>query len=307
MTHLIAALKAASARILRAGAGAALGLGLVAAALPAAAQVAAPNPALWVVTDEDSTIYLFGTVHLLRPDAEWMTPAVRDAFASADELVLELEDPNDQAAVVPLIQQYGLDPANPLSSRLTAEEFAALDAAARAMNLSGAALDPMRPWLAGLTLSVAPLVAAGYDPAAGVDTVLRARALEAGKPVRGLETMEQQIRFFAEMDEAHQMAFLRETLAGYAEAAEMLDGLAAAWAAGDADALYAAGGAEMKAEYPELYEVLLTRRNGDWADQIETLLDGSGTHFIAVGALHLAGPDSVQRQLAARGLEIERR
>lgn len=308
-----ASLRAAVRRAGRAVAAGALGLGLVAALapLPAAAQAPAeaapaPAPALWAVRDADSTIWLFGTVHLLRPDAAWMSDGVAAAFEAADELVLELDDPGDQAAAMPLIQQYGLDPENPLSSRLSEAEFARLDAAARTVGLSGPALDPMRPWLASLTLSMAPLMAAGYDPAAGVDMVLRAQALEAGKPVRGLETMEQQIRFFAEMDEAKQLAFLRETLDSFAEAAEMLDGMAAAWAAGDAEALFAEGGAEMKAAHPELYDVLLTRRNADWADQIETMLEGSGTHFVAVGALHLAGPDSVQRQLEARGHRVER-
>ncbi len=313
-------LRSTASRLTRIGAGVALGVGLVASFAaepvmaarltvqdaPAAAAAAAADPAIWVIRDADSTIYLFGTVHLMRPGLDWMTPEVRDAFTSADELWLELDDPSDQAAAVPLIQQYGISPQTPLSTLLTTEEFATLDTAARSIGLSGAAMDPMRPWLAGLTLSVAPLTRAGFDPSAGIDMMLRTQAVERGLPIRGLETMEQQIRFFATMDEADQIAFLRQTLDSYESAAEMLDQLAGHWSAGDMDALYALGGAELKTQYPGFHDILLTNRNADWARQIQEELAGSGDVFIAVGALHLAGPDSVQEQLEDLGIEAER-
>jgi len=313
LTHI----KSGTARLTQLSLGAALGVGLLASALPdvawsqEAAQAAVPvtatrGPALWVVRDADSTVYLFGTVHLLRPGGDWMTPTVSEAFDSADELWLEIEDPTDQAAAAPLIMQHGLSPQTPLSSLLTAEEFARVDEAARALGLTGEAMDPMRPWLAGITLAMAPLVQAGFDPQAGVDVVLRGHALEAGKPIHGLETMEQQLMFFANMSRDDELAFLRSTLEDYENSATMLDQMSAAWAAGDPDALYDLGGAEMKTEYPSIYDLILTRRNADWAGQIQTELEGSGTVFIAVGALHLAGPDSVQAQLAARGITAAR-
>ncbi|WP_296819517.1 TraB/GumN family protein [Brevundimonas sp.] len=308
-------IKSAGARLSRYAAGAALGLGLVVGLAPdpvLAARLAVQetptvaDPAIWVIRDADSTIYLFGTVHLMRPGLDWMTPKVRDAFTSADELWLELDDPSDQAAAVPLVQQYGISPQTPLSSLLTAEEFATLDTAARSMGLTGAAMEPMRPWLAGLTLSIAPLTRAGFDPAAGVDVMLRAQATERGLPIRGLETMEQQIRFFATMSDADQLAFLRQTLESYEIAAEMLDQLADRWTVGDMDGLFALGGAELSTQSRSFYDILLTNRNADWARQIQEELAGSGEVFIAVGALHLAGPDSVQEQLEDLGIRAER-
>lgn len=310
-------LKSGAAQAARLSVGAALGLGLIVSALPdvALAQaleapatdaVAQSRPAMWVVRDADSTIYLFGTVHLLRPGHDWMTPAVTDAFNASETLWLEIEDPTDQAAATPLIMQHGLSPATPLSSRLTPAEFAELDRAAQTIGLSGPALDPMRPWLASISLSMAPLVQAGYDPQAGVDVILRGHAIDAGKPIQGLETIEQQLMFFANLSPEDELNFLRSTLESFEESATMVDQMAAAWAAGDPDALYAVGGAEMKAEYPEIYDVILTRRNADWVDQIQEELAGSGTVFMAVGALHLAGPESVQAQLAAEGVQAER-
>lgn len=282
----------------------------LAQAAPAQAPAAAPavkgqGPALWVVKDEDSTLYLFGTVHVLRPSIGWSSPRVEAAFNSADQIWFEISNPDDQAAMMPLIQQYGLSPQTPLSSLLTEEEFASLDTAAKTMGLSAAALDPMRPWLAGLTLSVAPLVKAGFDPASGVDIVLKARAEAAGKPIHAFETIDQQVRMLATLPEPVQLAFVRQGIEDYDRAVEMLDGLVEAWSIGDVDQIDALMIEEMKAEHPDLHKVLLVDRNTDWANQIQTMLEGSGTAFIAVGAAHLAGEDSVQSMLKTRGVSVQ--
>lgn len=303
---------------LRATVGAALGLGMAAALIlqpaPAFAAVrAAPpvqatgaGPALWVVRDADSTLYLFGTVHVLRQNTLWRWAAVETAFDSADRLVLEISNPDDQAAMMPVIQQHGMSPDRPLSQLLNAEERSKLDAAAQTLGASGAALDPMRPWLAALTLSVAPLVKAGYDPQSGVELVLKARAAAAGKEVGGFETIDEQVRILAGFPEEAQLDFLRSTLEDFEGATTDLDKLVEAWADGDVRAIDRLGVQPMRRENRAVYEALLVRRNANWADQIETMLEGSGTVFIAVGAAHLAGRDSVQTMLERRGVEVER-
>ncbi|MBX9575134.1 MAG: TraB/GumN family protein [Caulobacteraceae bacterium] len=300
-------------------AGTALGLGLAAALVgsPAAwAQDAAPRvvpqaaagsgPALWVVKDADSTIYLFGTVHVLRPTTAWGSPVVDAAFDASDRIYFEITNPDDQAAAMPLIQQYGLSPQRPLSTLLTAEELARLDEAAKTIGADAASLDMLRPWLVALSLSVAPLTRAGYDANSGVELVLRARAEAAGKPVLGLETLDEQIRILAGLPEETQLAFLRETLESYEEATTVLDGLVDAWAKGDVEGVERIGVTDMQTGSPELYATLLTRRNVNWVRQIDGLLDGSGTIFIAVGAAHLAGDDSVQVLLEREGVTVER-
>ncbi|PZU62297.1 MAG: TraB/GumN family protein [Brevundimonas sp.] len=311
-------LKTSASTLARGAAGVAGGLALYFALTgqPAlaqeAAQPAAPpairgeGPALWVVKDADSTLYLFGTVHVLRPTIGWSSPRVEAAFDSADEVWFEISDPDNQAAVMPLVQQYGLSPDKPLSSILTAEEMAELDAAARTVGMSAAQLDPMRPWLAGLTLSVAPLVKAGYDPQSGVELVLKARAEAAGKPIKAFETIDKQIRILATMDEPVQLEFIRQTLEDFDDAVEMLDGMVDAWSRGDVAELDRVVVEDMKDTAPHVYQAILVDRNLDWANQIQTLLQGSGTAFIAVGAAHLAGDDSVQALLAQRGVDVAR-
>jgi len=318
---LISRLKTTASSLVRSAGGVALGLGLVAALVgglpapafaqtPAVAPVAVPRaegtgPALWVIKDADSTLYLFGTVHLLRPTTAWGTDRVDNAFNSASRVVFEISNPDDQAAVMPLIQQYGISPQTPLSSLLSAEELVTLDTVAKTIGLSAAQLDPLRPWFAALTLSLAPLAEAGYDPASGVELILKARAEAAGKPVSGFETIDEQIRILAGFPEADQLAFLRSTLEDFESATVELDRLVTAWATGDVGGIESIGVVPMRETSEPLYQALLVKRNTNWADQIQTLLEGSGTVFIAVGAAHLAGDDSVQEILEERGVNVE--
>jgi len=275
-------------------------------AAPAApAPIQGEGPALWVVKDADSTLYLFGSVHVLRPTTGWASPRVEAAFDSASDIWFEISNPDDQAAIMPLIQQHGLSPETPLSSRLTPEENAELDAAAQAMGASAAQLQPMKPWLAALSLSVAPLIKAGYDPKSGVELVLKARAEAAGKPIHGFETIDKQIGILAGLPDDVQLVFLRETLKDYENAATKLDEMVEAWARGDVAKLDRVTIKEMKDASPALYQAVLVDRNTDWANKIQTLLEGSGTAFIAVGAAHLTGDDSVQAILQKRGMTVE--
>lgn len=287
-------------KIFRSTAAAAAALALAAAA-PAAAE-----PALWVVRDADSTLYLFGTVHVLKPGQEWRSPKVTKALSEAQELVLEVKLPDNPAEAQGLFLKYGMDPANPLPARLRPDEWEKLKVVAAGMGLPEQALAAMRPWLAAMTLQLAPLSKAGYDPQSGVELKLTADAKASSKPINALETVEQQVRFFADMPPEAELAMLRAALEDVDEAVQQLDGMVTAWAAGEPQKLEDAFVEEFRREYPQLYKVALVQRNQEWARQIEKKLAGSGVSFIAVGAGHLVGPDSVQAELARKGIKSER-
>lgn len=282
------------------------------AAAPAAA-VAAPapraagdGPPLWVIRDADSTVYLFGTIHLLRPGTAWGSDKVDAAFDSASEVWFELSNPDDQTAMMTAMRDHGLSPDRPLSSRLTPEEKARLDATVRSMGMDPAQIDPMRPWFAAMMVAMTPLTTAGYDPTAGVEPNLRSRALAAGKTLRGFETMDQQMAGLASMSEDGETTYLRHYLATHDTAAQQLDRAVAGWTAGDLDAMAVYAGNNGRDISDEAHEIFMARRNADWAGQIETLLAGSGTAFIAVGSAHLVGEDSVQALLAEKGIHAVR-
>ena len=264
------------------------------------------HPALWQVKSGNSTIYLFGTVHVLPNDTDWHFPTLNQALAQSQTLYLELTD-DDQANMSALVMRYGLDTEHPLSTQLSESDNTALTRAAQVAGLPGGAatLQPMKPWLAALTLTVAPLMKAGLDPAEGVDKQLKLQMTTAGKPVRGLETAEQQIQFLADMPNALQLAFLRDTLRDADKDVAELRSLVDAWKHGDVAAIAKLENDELKTEEPALYQELLVQRNTAWAAKIKDMLKQPGTVFVAVGAAHLAGPDSVQAQLAKLGIAVQ--
>lgn len=293
------------------GLAAAAALSAFAPAVALAQDVAAPSsagaaqaagPKLWVVRDADSTIYLFGALHFLRPETVWRSPQVATAFTEADQIWFEIANLDDPSAAA-LLAQYGLSLDRPLSSRLSPQDGARLDEAARTLGASGAAFEPMKPWLAGLQLGVAALIKAGYDPASGVELTLLKLAREAGKDIRGFETFESQIQVLDGLSEQAQVAFVQSSLDDFDDAAVELEALVQAWASGETSTIERYLVEELRGSSEEVYQALIVRRNAAWADEIEDLLDGAGTAFIAVGAGHLTGPDSVQAQLAARTIQ----
>jgi uncharacterized protein YbaP (TraB family) len=277
-----------------------------AAPAPAAVAMKDADPALWVVKDEDTTIYLFGTVHLLKPGLSWFDEAVKKAFDESGEMVTELGGTPDPAAMQPLMMKYGINMTGPtLTEKVPAEKRAAFLKAIADAGLPQAAIDRFDPWLAGTQLSMLALVKAGYDPQSGVEEALDKAAKAANKPVSGLETIEQQLSFFDSLSEPAQMLMLTEAVDKIDTAAGEFDKLVAEWAEGDAEGLAVIMNEGLRSS-PELSKVLLADRNARWADWIKARLDKPGVVFVAVGAGHLAGADSVQAMLAKRSIKSER-
>jgi uncharacterized protein YbaP (TraB family) len=265
------------------------------------------DPALWAAKGAAATVYLFGTVHVLPRDAKWHYPALDKALTASDELYVE-EDDDDSPGMQMLVLQYGMDLQHPLSARLDERDRARLAAAAKAIGMPGgvAALNGMKPWLAALTITVAPIVKAGYDPKSGADKQLEAEFKANGKPVAAFETAEEQIHYFAGLPSSLQLDLLHNALDDYAKGPHQIEALIGAWQAGDVAAIAKNVNADMQKHYPQLYRVLLVKRNRSFARQVATLLKGHQTVFVAIGAGHLAGPDSVQEQLSKLGIEAVR-
>lgn len=261
------------------------------------------DPAIWVVRDPDTTVYLFGTIHLLKPGLTWFDEAVKTAFDASDELVIEMVEP-DPTITQATTLKLGVDPTGtPLREKLTPEARAKYEAALAALGVPAAGFDGFRPWLAGLTLSVLPLVKAGFDPNAGVEKSILAVNV---KPVQGLETLDEQLGFFANLPESDQIAFLNAAVDAIPDGTDNIDELVHAWAEGDVDRVASLMNEGLDDSTPFIEKVLLTDRNARWAKWIAERLKQPGTVFMAVGAGHLAGPTSVQAQLAKDGLTATR-
>ena len=278
-----------------------------AACLLLVARIAQAEPALWSAHGPRSTVYLFGTVHVLKPGTVWRSPKIAAAFASAGDLWLETaEDPKTAQA---LALELGFDTAHRLSALLGPADTLRVDDAVKAMGIPAgeAAFEPLRPWFAAVALTAGPMLKAGFDPAGGVDGSLRADALAQSKPIAGFETAAQQLHYFADLPDAIQIGYLRHVLDDYAKAPAMLDELVTAWANGDVDTLARINASSMNdAGDRFVYDTLIRKRNLAWADRLVARLQQPGVSFVAVGAGHLAGPDSVQALLAKRGVSVTR-
>lgn len=264
------------------------------------------DPALWVVRDKDTTIYLFGTIHLLKPGLSWFDEAVRKAFDKSGTLVLEMVEP-DQATLrdVVMAKAFTAPDAPPLTAQLPAAYRPALTRALSEAGLAPAQYDHMRPWFAAMSLSLLPLEKLGYDQANGPEGVLTRAAHAARKQVTGLESFEGQLSIFDNLSHPGQIALLTSTLDELPKAAETMDKMVAEWAAGDPDALARDMNASLK-DTPEVAKALLVDRNKRWATWIAQRMRTPGTVFIAVGAGHLAGAESVQNQLLQYKLKAVR-
>lgn len=263
------------------------------------------DPALFLVADEDTKIYLFGTIHLLGDNRSWFDEAVADAFAESDELVLEtVAPPAEEAGAI--VMAKAIDPkGTPLSAEMSPEGFAKLKAELEAGGIPAASFEPMDPWFAALNLSLLQYQRLGLNPANGAEKVLEDTAKAEGKTVAGLESFEWQMDLFDTLPQDAQIRFLELALDDLENAENVITGMVATWARGDLDGLTRIIN-EGFYEEAALRERLLTGRNASWAIWIDERLERPGIVFMAVGAGHLGGAGSLQDQLAERGIAVER-
>lgn len=271
---------------------------------PSAVETVDVDPALWVVKDADTTIYMFGTVHILKPGMGWFDEAVKDAFDKSDRLVLEMVEPGAGEAQQ-LFTKYGLDKSGKsLTSKMTEEEKAIYSKAMEKVGLPVAAFEPFDPWAAAVTIQIMGLQKGGYDTNSGVETQLTAAAKAASKPISGVETMESQLAIFDTLSQETQVKFLIEAAKVIDDMTTSMDAMVALWAKPDPDGLAKVMNDGLTD--PKLYAALLTNRNANWAAWINKQLEKPGTTFMAVGAGHLSGTTSVPKLLTAYGIETER-
>ncbi len=266
-------------------------------------------PVMWTLADEDTTIHLFGTVHILKPDMQWRTPEFDAIFETVDTVIFEADvaSPQAQQNMARLVPQLGVySDGTRLSDRLEPDQAREVREALELIGVPMAAIEPMKPWLATVQISMQALVQQGYAPDSGVESILTEDARKAGKSFEFLETGEQQLRFFADMAEDDQIDFLVASAQQIEDNPNLLDDLVEDWGQGDIDEI-----ARMMADpaamgSPAVYDVLIVERNRNWTEQIADLMaDKPGTFLLAVGAGHLAGPDSVAEMLRARGYEVK--
>lgn len=258
------------------------------------------KPALWKIADEDTTIWLFGTVHLLPPGINWYRGPVSTALESSGEMVTEIIEPEPEAAKAILGKYVIRNDGKLLRGTLTDDERARYEAALATLGLPESAFDRVDTWYAAVLMSSLPLLQQGYSQANGVEAFLVKQAARDGARRIGLETMDYQLGIFDGLSDQVQRDYLDEIVEQMPTITDELTNMVTAWKAGDADEL--ARIINEDESNPMLMKVLITDRNRNWSEWIRHRLESPGTVFMAVGAGHLAGEGSVQEQLSGMGI-----
>lgn len=285
-------------------------LGLIATAAsgtPAIARSTAVKPALWQVSDKDTTVYLFGTIHLLPKDSSWRTTKFDRAVQKSQTLVLEtLVDTANPQQLAGVMASMGFSSGlPPIAARVPVQKRALLEAAIAKTKLPRPVFDRMETWAAAFTLLGVQFQTLGVEGEQGVEAVLRRSFVAQGKPVGQLETNQEQLSFFDRLPEQAQRQLLEGAIENPQSMRTQFNAMLQAWLSGDVDSIGKTFNSDLQSS-PELKAALLTRRNWNWSQWIEKRMAQPGTVMVAVGAGHLAGETSVQRYLQSKGYRIKR-
>ena len=284
---------------------------LAALALAAPAQAKAPQtarPALWEVADADTTIYIFGTIHLLPENVEWRTTKFDQAVQGSKQLIVEtIVDPKDPSKIMAAMASLAFNTPNipPLMDRVPAAKRPALAAAIKKSGFPPQAFDKMETWAAAFILLGNQYRDMKLKSDEGVEAILRNTFTTEGKPIGELETNLEQFGFFDRLPEKAQEALLEGALDDSKSADEEFSGMLKAWSKGDVQGIARTFDRDL-AGSPELAQALIHQRNANWSKWIEQRMAKPGAVLIAVGAGHLAGKDSVIAMLEKDGYRVRR-
>ncbi|WP_237246116.1 TraB/GumN family protein [Sphingopyxis bauzanensis] len=261
------------------------------------------KPAMWLVTDDDTKIYLLGTMHALPPGTDWDGGAVGQAIAAADELMMELS-PQQAGAAGRIFRELATRAAPlPIEARLSGKPLARF----RAFEASGGKLDAdqLDDWAIVILIGQRAARDADLSPAAGVERALTDKFRAAGKPIRGLESARGQLMLFENLDARTQRTLLTRAAVGANEAVDDVTKLTAVWSRGDVAAMEQMVNDDVDA-VPAARLAIVTDRNRRWAAWVKRRMAEPGTVMMAVGAGHLLGVDGVPAILEADGMRVTR-
>jgi uncharacterized protein YbaP (TraB family) len=256
---------------------------------------------LWEIAGASNRVSILGSIHYLRPGST-LAPAILGAYEDADVIFMEIDlDDLDPLAAQAAMQGLGVDPqGRTLDVLLGAAAFREATEKSRALGFDLALMRGLEPWLAALTITQLQLAQLGFDSQAGVEQQLLRRARRDGKPVEGLETLQEQLAALDSLPAQAQRAFLLQTLDEAADVGARIDEIVTAWETGDTDAMETELLDGLR-EQPELYRRIVVDRNRRWAAKLGPLTRQRRDYLVVVGTLHLVGPDSLIEQLAAAG------
>jgi uncharacterized protein YbaP (TraB family) len=278
-----------------------------AAAVALAAGAARAEPALWEVTGGESTVWLFGSVHLLPEGGFVVSDALAEALDAAERVCLEIDPAGqDEATTAAVTLGRAIDPEGRDLFELLGSDAAEVREAAESAEVPIEALAMFEPWFAGLSVSLLALKAHGYDVEHGVEQIIQAEARKAGKPGCGLETLDGQLALLDGLPPELQNEILLQALEEAGDVESLIEPMLDAWRRGDEAGLERSLEEDFEG-YPELADALIYERNARWAEQVSGMLEDDEDVLVVVGAMHLVGDRGLPALLAERGYQVARR
>ena len=280
-----------------------LALALICLSLAAVVRADGTPHSLWELHGKRNTVYLLGSIHVLRPSDYPLPPAVLGAYGSAKSILMEvnLQDIDSPQVQSELLASALLPEGKSLPSILGKQRYERAAALAREVGVELATFDQFAPWFAAEAISQMQLAQLGFQPQSGVEMYFMERARSDGKTVAGLETVHEQIALFDAMSMDAQAEYLASSLEQARDLPKEVDAMVHAWQRGDTEWF----DNQLKRELgrdPQLYQSLLVARNRKWTPKIEALLNEDGNYLVIVGTGHLVGLDSVIDLLKKDGI-----
>jgi uncharacterized protein YbaP (TraB family) len=280
--------------------------GPAAGAVPPPAAAVPPSTSLWKVETDSGVVYLMGSIHLLKESDFPLHPKMTEAFEEAGTLVLEADI---DSAQTPAFQQYVLakgfyGPGKTLQAELGDSVYSLLGAAVASVGLPLDQMNQLEPWMVALTFLSLKLRQLGFDPEFGVDFYFHRKAKAEGKPIEALETPEYQISLLDSMPPSSQRALVLQTLEQADDIEKALDAIVLQWKTGDLAGLDETINKSLE-DYPEIRELLITRRNLNWLPEIEGYIGRRGTYLIITGVAHMSGENGIVTLLRKAGYRVE--
>lgn len=267
----------------------------------------ADSPALWKISDEDTSIHIFGSVHVLKPGTIWLTDDLQEIVSNANSIYMEVSAQQRSSAILqPLFSQFGVLPeGDVLKNHMPVELYESLASEFNAMGMQEQIYAQFKPWMAGTIYTSFRFMRLGYNPAAGVEASLVSLARAQGKSIEGFETAAFQVDLLSQMTGDQQIALLDRSLIYKDRLEAYMAEMTSAWTRGDLDALEIIFDRAVE-KAPELKERLLTSRNRNWVKRIQEILDRPGNYLVAVGTAHLVGDQSLFQFLDEASITVTR-
>jgi uncharacterized protein YbaP (TraB family) len=262
---------------------------------------------VWKVSNDQHSVYIGGTIHFLTPKDYPLAKEYDAAYQASDKVIFEtdMQTVNSPEFGQKIMNEMTYKDGTTINKVLKPEVYEALAVHLSSRQIPMQAFSSFKPSLLAITLSIVELQAMGYT-SEGVDMFFTKMATAQGKAQGWLETPDEQLAFIAGMGGDDPNLMIEYTLKDIKNMPDMLGKLHSSWLAGDMPAMTEAGITPFKADYPKIYQDLLVTRNNNWLPKIVEMMNDKPTEFILVGALHLAGPDSVLTKLKAKGYTIEK-